>query len=360
MTSSAPSTRFFSTVAMVADRAERDAFRKRLLDLFELLRDALRHGPAVLADQQHSRAEHDLLAVDRGGTRPQIGAFLDLSDVQDADRDAVARTDDDLADLLDVRHLPRRTDEILLAILFDVAGADVVVVVRERRHDVAEAELVGHQLGRIRKHVELLLEAADRVDLVDAGDVPELGLDDPVLHGPQVARREWLAVGAFRALLRLDGVHVDLAEAGRDRSHRRLDAGRQGVLDPLNAFVDELTGEIDVGPVLEYDGDLAEAVARERARVDEVRQAGHPRLDREGDALLDLKRREPRSVGIDLHLDVGDVRHGIDRKAREVPDAEGAHHEHADHDQPALMDGERKKLVDHVRIPDMTIPCGDP
>ena len=51
-----------------------------------------------------------------------------------------ARADDDVADVVDVRDLARRADEILLAVALDVAGADVGVVARQRRHDVAEAE----------------------------------------------------------------------------------------------------------------------------------------------------------------------------------------------------------------------------
>ncbi len=58
---------------------------------------------------------------------------------RDADRHAAARADDDVADLLDVVDLPRRAHEILLAVALDVARADIGVVRRQRRHDVAEA-----------------------------------------------------------------------------------------------------------------------------------------------------------------------------------------------------------------------------
>ena len=70
----------------------------------------------------------------------------------------------------------------------DIAGADIGVVGGQRRHDVAEAEPIGHQPRRIGQHVELPLEAADGVDLDDARHGAELRLDDPVLHGAQIGR----------------------------------------------------------------------------------------------------------------------------------------------------------------------------
>ncbi len=100
---------------------------------------------------------------------------------------------------------------------------------------------------------------------------------------------------------------------------------------------DELAGEIDVGAVLEDDRHLAEAVARQRAGVVELRQAAHRGLDREGDALLGLERRIAGRAGVDLDLDVGDVGHGVDRKALEIPGAEGDGAEREQEDQPALM-----------------------
>ena len=72
-------------------------------------------------------------------------------------------------------------------------------------------------------------------------------------------------------------------------------ARRQLVLDLLDALVDELAREVDVGAVLEHDGHLAQAVARERARVLELRQAAHRGLDRKGDALLDFQWRVARA-----------------------------------------------------------------
>jgi hypothetical protein len=60
---------------------------------------------------------------------------------------------------------------------------------------------------------------------------------------------------------------------------------------PPAALVDQLAREVDVGAVLEDHGDLRQAVARQRARLLQARQAGHHVLEREGDALLGFQRR---------------------------------------------------------------------
>jgi hypothetical protein len=90
--------------------------------------------------------------------------------------------------------------------------------------------------------------------------VAQLWFDDPVLDRPQIARRIIAAALFTGAGLRFDREQIDFAESCRDRSHRGLDAGGQLVLDLLDALVDQLPGEIDVGPILEDDRDLAQAV----------------------------------------------------------------------------------------------------
>jgi hypothetical protein len=89
-------------------------------------------------------------------------------------------------------------------------------------------------------------------------------------------------------------------------------------------FVDLLAGEIDIGLLAEHCGHLREAVARQRASVFEARRAGESGLDAEGDLLFDFDGRERVRDGVDLHLVIGDVRHGVDRNARKRPRAERA------------------------------------
>src|SRR5438876_6593439 len=152
--------------------------------------------------------------------------------------------------------------------------------------------------------MKLLFESADSVDLNDAGNCPQLRPDDPVLNRPQVAGAVGFALRRTRLRLSLDREHVNFAQARCYRPHRCLDAGGQLIPDLLNAFVDQLSGEIDIGTIPEDYRDLAEAVTRLRPRIFESRQSPHGGLDRKRDALLDFQRRIARCPAIDLDLDV--------------------------------------------------------
>jgi hypothetical protein len=124
------------------------------------------------------------------------------------------------------------------------------------------------------------------------------------------------AVGFRRARLGIDRVHEDLAQAGGNRPHLRLEGGGQLRSGLLQALGDLLPGEVDVGAVLEHHGDLRQPVAREGAGVVESGQPAMRGLDREGHPLLGFQRRVAGRFGVDLHLDVGDVRRGVDRQLR--------------------------------------------
>src|SRR3546814_12175632 len=100
------------------------------------------------------------------------------------------------------------------------------------------------------------------------------------------------------------------------------------------AFVDELAREIDVGSVLKHDGHLAEAIARNRAGVVEVRDPRDGSLDGEGDALLGLEWRIAFGLGVYLHLHIGDVRHGITLQPTSAPSTQGPTQAHDYEDKP--------------------------
>ena len=53
-----------------------------------------------------------------------------------------------------------------------------------------------------------------------------------------------------------------------------------------------------------------------------MRQAGDRSLYRKRDALLDFERRITFGLRVDLHLDIGDIRHRINRQSLVIPQAE--------------------------------------
>jgi len=95
---------------------------------------------------------------------------------------------------------------------------------------------------------------------------------------------------------------------------------------------------VDVRAVLEHHRDLRQAITRQGPGLLQARQAGHQRFNREGDALLHLQRRVAGGSGVDLHLDVGDVRHSVDRQLLVIDRAQHGHRQYCEHDHPAVAD----------------------
>ena len=105
-------------------------------------------------------------------------------------------------------------------------------------------------------------ESANRVDLGDALGVAQLRADDPVLQRAEVFRRVSRSISLARALFRLNDIHEDLAESGRDRTELRLKTRRELAPNALQALIHLLTRKVDVRSILENDCYLRQAIAR--------------------------------------------------------------------------------------------------
>ena len=114
----------------------------------------------------------------------------------------------------------------------------------------------------------------------------------------------------------------------------------------LDTLIDELPRKVDVRPILKDDRDLREPVAGNRARAAEFRQASQGGLHGEGNPLFDLKRRVPRGLGIDLYLDISDIRDRINRKVAGMINAHQRQHEHGQHDEPPVADRALQNSLD--------------
>ena len=218
----------------------------------------------------------------------------------------------DLLDVSDAGQQTGRADQQLLPGALHIACAAIAVVALQRLGHIRQGQAPRKQAVRIGQHVVLLVVAADAVDLGHAGRQHQLWANDPFLHLAQTHGIPWAAVGLCRAGLGAHRVHVDLTQAGADRPHFGLQARRQLAADGRQPLVDEVAGEVEVSPFLEYHRHLRQRVARQGSGVGEFGQPGQGCFHGEGHPLFGFQRRVARSGGVDLDLDVGDVRHRID------------------------------------------------
>ena len=350
-----------------------DARRQGTADLLDPGVGGRRDRAAVAADQHQRGSEHDLAPVDAGAAGAQFAPDRDIGHVLDADGNAAAGGHDDVGDVVHVLDAAGGADDVAFAVLLDVVGAAADVVGFDGGDHLTERQAVADQLRRIGLDLELLDEAADGVGAGDARHRLHLRADDPVLHGAQVHgaleivgqtfafRRQIPAVGlpsrlavAHRrggaGLFVFDGPPVDLAEPGRNRPHPDVDARRKaglGVVDPLRH---QLPREVDVGAVGEHRRDLREAVPRKRPRRFQSRYSRERGLQRDGDLLLDLDRRKRRRDGVDLHLDVGHVRNGVDRELRQRPETGRGGDERDEQDEPPAPYRKVDDPLDHRSV----------
>ena len=310
------------------------------------------------------------MPVEAGAAGAQFAPDRHLGQVLHPQRRVATGGDDDLADLGDILDAAGGSHDIILAVALDIVRAAAGIVGLHRLDDVGERDAIGDRLGRIRRDLILLDVTADGVGAGDTCYHPHLRADDPVLDRAQVDRafeivvqiptfgREIAAVAlparlaignrrVFSRLLVLDRPPIDFTQPRRDRTEPDLGFRRKRLPDLLQALVHLLTREVDVGLVAEDRRHLGKAVTGERARVFEGRRARQRIFDLERDLLLHLDRRQRRCDGIDLHLVVGDVRHGIDWQLIERPDAKSAGDGGQQHDEPAVTDRKVEDFLDH-------------
>jgi hypothetical protein len=290
-----------------------------------------------------AEAEHqpfDGLAAAVGGDGAVAGqrADLDARHVADADRDAVAGVDNDGPDVVDSADAALDPHQRAILALVDAARAVIAAV----GLDGAAKQIVGNaargQRIVARHDLEGAHVAAEGVDVGDAGNGAERGTYHPVQQGPSLRQRQ---------LGTVDGEHEHLAQRARDRSKPPGDTFGKIPRDIGQSFRDLITGPVDVGAVLEIDGDIGQRILGGRAQDLLVGQAEQLELDRDRDALLDLLRGEPRGLHDDLHLNRRDVRKGVDRQAGQHHGAGADQQQHAQDHEQALRKREGDQAREH-------------
>ena len=119
--------------------------------------------------------------------------------------------------------------------------------------------------------------------------------------------------------------------------------------DLLQAFADELAGEVHRHGIVKDHGDHGEAELRERAHFFLVRQSEHGTLDRIGHQLFDFARRQGRRFGDDHDLIVGEIGEGFDGNGVQRVTADPQQNQDADQHEPAIGEREINDAIEHGR-----------
>ena len=109
----------------------------------------MRDGAAVLADQHKRRAEHHFFAILRGGASAQFLAYKNIRNILDAYRYPLPGTENDIADLVQVRYLSRQPNQVLFAAFFDIARADIEIVALQGDDHILQRQPERDQFFRI-------------------------------------------------------------------------------------------------------------------------------------------------------------------------------------------------------------------
>ena len=192
-----------------------DIGRQRRREGFKAFAEFLGHHTTVLTHQHEGQAEDDLaLTVRRNRAAADLATDCNLRDILNPHRRAVAGSNHDVLDLTDRRntrqspHHPRFTGG------HDLPAADVGVVAAQRIQHILKREAKLDQCFRFDDDVILPLQATPRIDLGHTRHLAKLGLDHPIMDGPEFFDRVF-------AGLRPDNVVKDLTETGRDRAELR-------------------------------------------------------------------------------------------------------------------------------------------
>ncbi len=281
--------------------------------------------PAVLAlEHEHAGADDLAATVPRHRALARRRAGVDLAEladahgrpVPDARRRLPVHAHERRGDVLDAAEAGVASQHHLLAPALDEPAARGDVVALERVADLLGADRVGREARRVEGD-PVLLDGAPVADHVDhPAELPQAGRDLPLDDGPELLGR------ALHGARRLELEHVDLAERrGHGPELRHGDLGRDRLAHADEALVGLGAGEVEVDVVVEDEGHERDPQPGHAARELEARDARHGALERLRDLRLDLRRRESRRAGDDLHLHVRHVGDGVDGDACEGHDA---------------------------------------
>ena len=241
----------------------------QLLELFAYaFHDHLRVGTC---QTQHQTLHGFPLAALRdnaiAGDRPD----LDLGQVSQPNRRSILHGDHDGTQILQAGDAAFAADQQHFVALAKPACAIVAVVRLNRVFHLRDRHTTGGHAHGIGDDFVSSDDTTQCVDIGNAGNGAQRGPDDPVEQAAPFCKGQCVA---------LDGEHIHFPEGGRNRCHATRNTCWQTRTQPAQAFADLLARPIDIGPVLEVDRHIDQAIFGDRAQDFCFRDTEHLHFDR--------------------------------------------------------------------------------
>ena len=217
--------------------------------------------------------------------------------------------DDEAAQILDAVGRSDISDQVLTRMLVDEAAAGVRAKTPDSSFQLLRRDLEAAHHRYIGADSVLTHLAADRDDLGDTWQCQKLGTHHEVGDLAQLHHR-FVCRSCNRD-------QHDLAHDRGHGPHLRLDPGRQPALDERQTLGDLLAGAVDLHLPAELDVDDRQADARHGAHTLGTGHPVHHCLDRKGNELLDLLRRQTFRLGDQHNRRAVEVGEHIDGQARQ-------------------------------------------
>ena len=184
-------------------------------------------------------------------------AQLNLCHIAHLNRCSIHRLHRDVGNILQILHHTDATDVILIGILLNVAAARIGIVALQGIKYLAYGNAAGVELVGIDSHLILLDITAPTAYLGNPRGSGKLFAHNPVLHGSELGERVFMLV----SLLGTNGIVVDFAQSGGDRSHLGFGVLWQFFLQLFHHLTHLRTCPIDIGGIVEDKRDNRESAS---------------------------------------------------------------------------------------------------
>ena len=172
---------------------------------------------------------------------------LYLCHITHPDRCSIHSLHRDIGNILQILYHTDATDVILVGILFDITAARIGIVTLQGIKHLAYGNTACIQLVGINGYFILLDVTTPATDLSNTRSTGKLFADYPILYCSELGERVFVLV----SLLGTNGIMVDFAQSGGDRSHLGFGILRQFFLHLLHHLANLRTRPIDIGGVIE-------------------------------------------------------------------------------------------------------------